>query len=103
MTEVVESLANELEEHATSRADFSRLSENDRHRIARVLVLARVQSVPRGSPEWDNDTFRAEMRRQKERLMFLCGGAGIDEQEARAVWWSVVYDDIPPVYRPEVV
>lgn len=98
VSSAVRELAAELEDHGTSRANFRSLSDSDRYRVARVLVIARSQ-VNATNADFDNSRFRWHMHRKKEEYLYVCGDVGISMEEARGIWWSVVYGGVAPVDR----
>lgn len=98
VSSAVRELATELEDHGTSRANFRSLSDSDRYRVARVLVIARSQ-VNATNADFDNDKFRWHMHRKKEEYFYVCGDVGVDWDEASYIWWSAVYGGVAPVDR----
>ncbi len=103
MTEVIKELADELEEYGSSRADFRNLSQDERERIARQLVIARAQARSPDSDKWDNERYVSQMIKKRVQYSYEAGRAGLDPEEARAIWWNCVYDDPAPVDRDKLV
>ena len=96
MSEPAESLGQELESHASSRADFRQLSAKQRTHIAKSLVIARSQ-VDTGN---ENEMRLIDV---KCGYFYKCGAYGLDLQEAQSIWWSVVYENPSPAERREYV
>lgn len=103
MSNAVKEMAAELEEHASSRANFQNVSDDDRWEIARELTIARAQAQDPNSDVWEKPPYREAMRRKKEVFHHRCGKAGIPIHEANYIWWNAVYGGVPPYQRNKVV
>lgn len=93
-------VADSLEDHASSRANFDGLSENERKSVAQNLVIARSQAENTGG---STAQYRHEMRKKKNLYFYKCGHVGIDTDEAKAMWWSVVHDNPSPHARRDLI
>lgn len=103
MTEVIEELADELEEYGSSRADFRNLSQDERERIAGQLVIARAQARAPDSDYWDNERYVSQMIEKRVQYSYEAGKAGLDPEEARAIWWNCVYEEAAPCDKDKLV
>jgi hypothetical protein len=103
MSDATRELASSLEDHGTSRADFRDISDDERHAIARQLVIARAQAQSPEQEVWKEEQYRWHMRRKKELYYYECGAAGLDRKEAEQIWWSVVYDNPAPYKRDSLI
>ena len=93
VTEAVEQMAQEMPEHQTSRGnEFREIPVEHRYPMAQKLVQGRSQASAENA-DWSYAMFRYHMRQKKELYFYYVGKLGIDFDEARAIWWSVVYDD----------
>jgi hypothetical protein len=105
-TEHIETVANDLEEYGSSRADFHQVSDEHRKSIARKLVIARNQAHRRaegGENLWESKKFKSHMRRKKISFFHSCGSAGVSFEEANFIWWEFVYDGVAPSKREQFV
>jgi len=94
VSSTVHEVAQEMPEHQTSRgAEFRNLSVEDRYGMARQIVIGRSQANATNA-DFDNDTFRYHMRKKKEAYMYYAGRLGIDHDEARYIWRSIVYEGV---------
>lgn len=102
MSDAIESVADELEEHGSNRIDLRDVTDAQRHQIAKWLVVARAQVNANNSPD---DTlsgsyeYADHLIDKKNRYFHACGNAGIDVNEANLIWWSAVYDGLAPYRR----
>lgn len=96
MTTAAERLADELEEYASSRANFERLSAEERERVARHLASARAQVENRGQ-QTRTGPYGYHLIDKRSRFFYECGRAGIKHREAERLWWHVVYSGPPTV------
>lgn len=101
-SETVEEVADALEEHGSSRANFRDVSDNERRLIARQLILGRSQANA-SNADWDDMSFRSRMLETRVAYAYECGQAGMSPRESRYVWWNFVHDDPPPVSRDELI
>lgn len=70
--------------------------------MSMLLTISRVQAQAPDA-DWSNDRFRTAMQRKKENYMYECASLGVDIREARAIWWSAVYENAAPHRRSELV
>lgn len=104
MSEVIEELAQSLEEYATSRADFRDAGDGQRYRIARWLVIARSQARASNAPEEKRTgRYGGHLIDKKNRYFHACGRAGISVKEANTMWWNYVYENAAPYQRVRLV
>ena len=94
MSEAIEELANELEERASSRANFNQLSGNERRNVARYLIIARSQARNSGN---------SDLTDAKVQFFYTCGEVGVPFNEARNLWWTVVHNNPAPYDREDLV
>jgi hypothetical protein len=89
MAQAVTELADSLESHASSRANFHDVSDEHRHAVAEWLLIAHRQR----ENEPDNnriDAYEQHLNKKQNNYFYQCGQAGIDIEEARAMWQNVV-------------
>ena len=102
MSDAIESIANELEDHGSNRIDLRDVTNSQRHQIAKWLVVARAQVNATNSPD---DTlsgsyeYADHLIDKKNQYFYACGNAGIDIKEANLIWYSVVYNELTPHRR----
>jgi hypothetical protein len=102
-TDATLEIAREIPEHQTNRgSEFREISVQERKTMARLLNIARVQATA-SNADWDDRAFRRTMMRKRLDYMYECGQLGVDVTEARAIWWSVVYDGATPHQRRDLV
>jgi hypothetical protein len=89
MAQRVTELANSLESHASNRATFHGASDKDRRAVAKWLTIARVQAQNEPDDNRERE-YNEHMNRKRNNYFYQCGRAGIDIEEARAMWSSVV-------------
>lgn len=89
-------LAERLEEYGSSRADFRELSDDERDRVANLLLIARNQS------NLDGGTDR-HMIMNRSQYFHTCGEVGISYGEARNIWWTFVHESPAPADRADLV
>lgn len=94
MTEQIDELAETLENHASSRADFRSASESQRREIAKWLVIARVQVENSG--DGNRDAYKIQLIEKRSRYFHVCGAAEISIEEATYLWSNVVYSNTKP-------
>lgn len=98
----LDNLSDSLEQYSTNRANFGQLSGVERQAVASALRVARSQVKSDSSVDRKN-TYTQQLIRKRSAFFHLCGQLDIDKDEARALWWNVVYGSPSPNERSTLV
>lgn len=103
-TEAAFELAISLDDHQSSRGDeFRDASNSDRLRMARPLVRARSMVDNSGPESFEDVNYTKALVYHKMLYFYYASAAGVDFDEAKYIWWSVVHGDPSPHERRSLV